>query len=343
VDTNALSVAGNNISNAGGMMFRNRIINGDMRIDQRNAGASVTPTTNNTYTVDRWAAILATSSKYSVQQNAGSVTPPPGFSNYLGITSLSSLSTSASDFYCLLHKIEGFNVSDLGWGTSNAKSVTLSFWVRSSLTGQFGGSVRNNTSTFYSYPFSYTIDSANTWQFVSIVIEGSANGTWGTSNDTGINIFFDIGSGSSQQATAGSWQAVNVLGATGDTSVLATNGATFYITGVQLEAGSVATPFERRPYGTELALCQRYFYKATTRSVGVTATSVNSYGQTVSWPVTMRSAPTISNASFTVASGSAGTVGTGNITVDAVGVFNSASNWSTGASAAITLDASSEL
>ena len=338
----ALTKVGSGVLNVDDLYgFRNRIINGDMRIDQRNAGASVTPG-NGQYGLDRWRNGVNVASKFSVQQNAGAVTPPQGFVNYLGATSLSAYSVGAGELFLVQQYVEGYNTADLAWGTSSASAVTLSFWVRSSLTGTFGGSLQNSDRS-RCFPVSYTILAADTWEYKTITIPGDTTGTWLTTNGIGVQVNFSLGSGSTFSGTAGAWSGSTLFSATGAVSVVGTSGATFYITGVQLEAGSVATPFERRPYGTELALCQRYFYKATTRSVGVTATSVNSYGQTVSWPVTMRSAPTISNASFTVASGSAGTVGTGNITVDAVGVFNSASNWSTGASAAITLDASSEL
>jgi hypothetical protein len=141
-------------------IMKNRIINGAMVIDQRNAGASVTPA-NGAYTLDRYISYLSTSSAYSVQQNAGSVTPPAGFTNYLGITSLAATSLSSGSYFILGQIIEGYNVADLGWGSANAKTVTLSFWVRSSLTGTFGGSILNSAQN-RSYPFSYTISTANT-------------------------------------------------------------------------------------------------------------------------------------------------------------------------------------
>jgi hypothetical protein len=240
--------------------FKNRIINGDMTIDQRNAGASVTPA-DAAYTLDRYGNVSSQSSKFSVQQNAGSVTPPVGFANYLGVTSLSAYSVPSNELFTLYQNIEGFNTADLQWGTANAKTVTLSFWVRSSLTGTFGGSVANNAFN-RSYPYSYTISAANTWEFKSITIAGDTTGTWvGATNGIGMRVYFPLGVGADFSGTAGAWAGVGYVSATGATSVVGTNGATFYITGVQLEVGSNATSFDYLPYGTELALCQRYFWQ----------------------------------------------------------------------------------
>ena len=237
--------------------LRNRIINGAMMIDQRNAGASVT-VTSSSYTLDRWQATITAASKYSVQRNAGAVTPPVGFTNYLGVTSLSAYSISSGDYYALRQFIEGYNIADLAWGTTNAQPVTLSFRVYSSLTGVFGGCVRNGAGD-RAYPFIYTISSANTWTTISIIVPGDTTGAWVTDNTAGIQILFGLGVGSTYSGTAGAWAAGAYLSATGATSVVGTNGATFYITGVQLEKGATATPFENRLYGTELALCQRYY------------------------------------------------------------------------------------
>ena len=239
-------------------VLKNRIINGDMRIDQRNAGASVTPTVTNTYTLDRWNEELSQASKFSIQQNAGSVTPPAGFTNYLGVTSLSSYSILSTDFFTIEQRIEGYNVADLAWGTANAKTITLSFWVRSSLTGTFGGALSNSAYN-RSYPFTYTISTANTWTQISVTIAGDTSGTWLTTNGIGMYVFFGLGAGSTQSQTAGAWVGVGCVSATGATSVVSTNGATFYITGVQLEQNTSATPFERRLYNQELANCQRYY------------------------------------------------------------------------------------
>ena len=237
--------------NATGM--KNRIINGGMVLDQRNAGASVT-ITSSAYTLDRWRCVASQSSKYSSQQNAGSVTPPVGFKNYLGVTSLSAYTVSSAEQFAILQRVEGNNVADLGWGTSDAKTVTLSFWVRSSLTGTFGGALRNDSDT-RSYPYSFTISSANTWERKTITVAGDTSGTWETGTSTGISVFFGLGVGSTLSGSAGAWASANYVSATGATSVVGTSGATFYITGVQLEEGNAATSFEFRPYGTELALC----------------------------------------------------------------------------------------
>jgi hypothetical protein len=248
---------------ASGYAFHNRLINGDMRIDQRNAGASV----NNTgaagqFSVDRWRINGDSASKFSAQQNAGSVTPPVGFANYLGITSLSAYSVPSGEDYDIIQAIEGFNTFDLDWGTANAKTVTLSFWVRSSLTGTFGGALQNSAFN-RSYPFTYTISAANTWEQKSVTIAGDTTGTWiGATNGIGLRLYFGLGVGTTRSGTAGAWAGSDFRSATGATSVVGTSGATFYITGVQLEKDSVATSFDVRPYGTELALCQRYFEKS---------------------------------------------------------------------------------
>jgi hypothetical protein len=257
------------------MGFRNRIINGDMRIDQRNAGASVTPSSGTTYLVDRFNLTASQSSKFACQQNAGSVTPPAGFKNYLGFTSQSAFSSASGDYFLTEQVIEGFNVSDLGWGTANAQAVTLSFWVRSSLTGTHSGSIRNADFT-RSYPFSFTVSSANTWEQKTVTIAGDTSGTWLTNNSYGVRLDFDLGTGTTYRGTANAWAAGSYVGVTGSVSVVGTNGATFYITGVQLEAGSVASPFERRDYGRELMMCQRYFQQLPSNRTDVNVSVLSS-------------------------------------------------------------------
>jgi len=279
-------------SNAQYTGFKNRIINGAMVIDQRNAGAAVTPT-NGQYTVDRWLGALTQASKFSVQQNAGAITSATGFSNYLGVTSLSAYSIAVGDVFSVRQYIEGFNTSDLSWGTANAKTVTLSFQVYSSLTGTFGGAVQNSAFS-RSYPFSYTVSSANTWTSISVTIAGDTTGTWiGATNGIGLRVEFGLGVGSTYSTTAGAWAAGEYHSATGATSVVGTNGATFYITGVQLEKGSTATSFDYRPYGTELQLCQRYYQGAIGSGAFGACRVVNaSTAIFVPWASTMRAAPT---------------------------------------------------
>jgi len=246
--------------------MRNRIINGAMRIDQRNAGAAVTPGSGSTYTLDRWASSQSASSKFSVQQDSSANTVA-GFTSSLKVTSLSAYSPTSGEEFIMYQPIEGLNISDLGWGTASAKPVTLSFWVRSSLTGTFGGSLRNS-ATNRSYPFSYIISVANTWEYKTVTIAGDTSGTWLTTNGVGIYVSFGLGAGSSRVGTAGAWAGADYASATGATSVVGTNGATWYITGVQLEEGSVPTSFEYRQHGTEFDLCRRYFEKINFTNVG---------------------------------------------------------------------------
>jgi len=262
-------------------VLKNRIINGAMVIDQRNAGASVATTTagSGTYTLDRWQYYASQTSKFTVQQNAGSVTPPTGFNNYLGCTSSSAYSVLSTELFLIRQAIEGFNASDLAWGTANAKTVTLSFQVYSSLTGTFGGAIYNYLGT-RSYPFSYTISSANTWTQISITIAGDTSASWtsgGSSSNTNSGwgyITFNLGCGSAVSGTTGVWNSGNAFGPTGATSIVGTNGATWYITGVQLEIGTSATPFERRLYSQELANCQRYYevFYGDTSGLALTST-----------------------------------------------------------------------
>ena len=301
-----LMTTSDGVSSSGLYGFKNRIINGAMVIDQRNAGASVTPT-DGQYSLDRYLFGVSQTSKLTAQQNAGAVTPPVGFSNYLGVTSSSAYSITSTDFFDIQQRIEGFNTSDLAWGTANAKTVTLSFQVYSSLTGTFGGCIRNSAQN-YSYVFSYSISSANTWTQISVTIAGPTAGTWiGGTNGVGMIVQFSLGMGSTLSNTAGSWYSGNYRAPTGSTSVVGTNGATFYITGVQLEKGSTATSFDYRPFGTEESLCQRYYYRVKANSGGAGLFGVgwcrSSTEATVSipYPTAMRTNPTALEQSGTAA------------------------------------------
>jgi hypothetical protein len=252
-----IQTAIDSISNSQGSPFgfKNRIINGGMVIDQRNAGASVTPTTT-VYTVDRWSPQVSQSSKLSFQQVSDA---PTGFSYSFKATSLSSYSVTSGDYFILRQHIEGYNAADLNFGSSTASTVTLSFWVKSSLTGNFSVSIYNSDGS-RNYPVSYTINSVNTWEYKTITISGSTTGTWYKDNNIGISLGFGLGAGSTFSAASGTWNSGSwTPQATSTVSVVGTNTATWQVTGVQLEKGTQATSFDYRPYGTELQLCQRYY------------------------------------------------------------------------------------
>jgi hypothetical protein len=239
--------------------FKNRIINGNMVINQRAWNGTITA--DSTYTLDRWVARNDITSKMSVTQSSDA---PAGFNYSLLVTSLAATTLTSGGYYFMSQYVEGFNAADLAWGTASAKTVTISFWVKSSLTGTFGGSVLNSGET-RCYPFSYTISSANTWEQKSVTILGDTTGTWvGATNGVAMRVSLEVGIGTSLSSPAGAWTSTSSqYGATGATNVLATNGATIQWTGVQLEVGTTATNFDFRSIGTELQLCQRYYWQRT--------------------------------------------------------------------------------
>jgi hypothetical protein len=275
----------------GAFSFKNRIINGDMRIAQRGTSDTVDGGGWD-YLIDRFAALgQSAAGVFTYSQDSDA---PAGFQKSLKVAVTTADGTLASgDIYTLRQTIEGFNSADFGWGTANAKTVTLSFWVRSSLTGTFGGALNNEGTR--SYPFTYSVSVADTWEYKTITIAGDTSGTWGTTNSHGVRVTWGLGVGTTYSGTAGAWAGSEYFSATGATSVIGTLNATWYITGVQLEVGSVATPFERRPFGTELALCQRYYWKffaSTNARYGAGQCYLTTAAVIVaSFPVTMRVAP----------------------------------------------------
>ena len=307
-----VQINGANVSGFTG--FKNRIINPGMVIDQRNAGASVTLTASDAYIIDRWNGQEDTDGTMTAQR---STTAPTGFINSLLMTTGTADTSLGATQTCFVRQhIEGYNIADLAWGTVNAATITLSFWVRSSLTGTFGASLTNGAIN-RSYPFTYTISAANTWEQKSITIPGDTTGTWYTDNQRGITLWVGLGVGSTYSGTAGAWATGAYLSATGAVSVIGTAGATFYITGVQLERGSNATSFEFRDYGRELILCQRYFEtnysgvavgtaaytgNLTSYTGSNTIAVVQPYGS-VSFAVTKRALPTVTIYGFQGGSG----------------------------------------
>jgi hypothetical protein len=287
-NTVSWSTLDSNVQGDLGISFKNRIINGAMTIDQRNNGASVTQTTSDLFAVDRFRMTGTVTSKFTGQR---STTAPSGFINSLLITSSSAYSVGSSERYVVGQYIEGLNCYDLAWGTANAKTVTLSFWVRSSLTGTFTAAFRNSAGD-RSYVATYTISSANTFEYKTITLPGDTTGTWATDNQIGINVLFNLGSGSTLNTTAGAWTAGNFFGTSGQVNLVGTNGATWFVTGVQLEVGTQATTFTTAggSYGAELALCQRYFW-VLTAAQGTAVSSTNARWN-VSHPW-MRASPTV--------------------------------------------------
>ena len=274
--------------------FHNRIINGDMRIAQRGGTATINAT-GVTYNVDRWLGRgVGSAGVFTLAQDSES---PDGFTKSLKATVTTADSSIASgSSYRIMQHIEGYNMNDMGWGTSSAQNVLLSFWVRSSVTGTFGGSFANGDYNRFR-PFSYTINSANTWEKKTVSIPGDTSGTWSYTTDLGIRLNFSIGAGSSKVGATSAWGTSSLEGATGQTNLISTNGATFYLTGVKLENGTAATDFEHRSYGEELALCQRYFYKdigGSSQEVSVVWYYSSSHASwIVNFPVPMRAQPTM--------------------------------------------------
>jgi hypothetical protein len=322
---------------ATGFGFKNRIINGSMAIDQRNAGASVTAsTTSAVYPVDRFQALASDGTgTFTLQQ---STTAPSGFNNSIVATVGTTYNPSGSNQYNIRHNIEGLNVPDLGWGASGAATVTLSFWVRSSITGTYGGSL-SNSAFDRSYPFTFAISAANTWEQKSITVSGDTSGTWLKTNGTGIRLCISLGAGSTLQGTAGSWASGAYTSATGATNWISNSGATFYITGVQLEKGSTATSFDYRPYGAELALCQRYCWSWSANS-GYSWFAMGSWITTTrvlalaKFPVPMRSMP---SATYPAPS----TLAVTNVAGSAVPVVAVSNSWFNSEYAGISVDVSS--
>ena len=277
--------------------LRNRLINGDCRIDQRNAGASLTVNSGSDfYAVDRfYASGEAADGVFTFQR---STVVPAGFTNSIVATvTTADASIGATQRYFISQRVEGFNVADFNLGTASAVTFTLSFWVRSSVTGTFGGSLSNGTSRYY--PYSYTISAANTWEYKTVTVAGDTTGTWNTGNTVGLDVLFSLGCGSSRKGTAGAWSGSVFLAPTSSVDLIATNGAIFYLTGVQLEVGSVATPFERRLYGQEFMLCQRYFQQVGAGWTGMEENATQ-FSMTTPFWVTMRAAPTSSLISTSI-------------------------------------------
>ena len=282
------------VVNNSSMMFRNKLINGDMRIDQRNAGAAVTGVggTPGVYSLDRFRnGFPSTTARYSIQQVNDA---PAGFYNSLKVTITTPESSLASNSVSVIGQIiEGFNCYDIKT-TGAQKPTAFSFWVKSSKTGTF-------VVEFGDFPnaravsATYTISSANTWEYKTIAFPADTGATWTASNSSAAILQFFLFAGS--DFTSGTLQTTwasytNANRAVGQSNLADTNGATFYITGVQLEVGTVATQFEHRPYGAELSLCKRYYATGRVSGlVGYAGGRLSSFTD-VNFEVEMRAIPT---------------------------------------------------
>jgi len=286
----------------GALSNRNLIINGGMTVAQRGTDAKTGHATD-LYGTDRFRAIENHSGSMSSQQVADA---PVGFyySNKITVTGTDS-SLSASEFSRQLTSIEGQNMAHLNWGTANAQTVTLSFYVKCSVTGTFYISLFNSAAD-RSFVAGYTIDAANTWERKSIKIAGPTDGTWLATNGAGVYVTWSIGAGSTYQtSTLNSWASAFDMSGSDQVNLFATNAATWQLTGVQLELGSETTPFEHRSFGQELALCERYFQKYNYSSDVSTADTQNTLPVVAAYAgdtgyaghkltATMRTSPTFS-------------------------------------------------
>jgi hypothetical protein len=274
----------------------NRIINGDMRINQRGA-VNGTPTTSGTYTVDRWGLGLTQPSKINWAQGSGPNSIALGFPNYTSWTCPATPYTLvATDTFYVYQPIEADMVNDFCWGTPNAQYVTLSFWAASTNAGTYSGSIRQYPApSARAYPFTFALPGASLWTKITIVIPPDTGGSWVQGgNAAALSVAFDLGSGANFRAAAGSWQNGNLAGVTGAYNIVSNANSTFYITGVKLEIGQIATPFNRKSLSEIIADCQRYYYapQTTWLASGYSAAATNVYHM-LYFPITMRTAPTV--------------------------------------------------
>jgi hypothetical protein len=278
---------------------KNMIINGAMQVAQR--GTSITVTGSQIYTLDRWSMRCDATTVTATQ----STDSPTGFATSLKLTNGTGSSGSGTDSCYIRQNFEGYNTNHLEIGTANAKTVTLSFWVKSSITGTYIVSFLDSGQD-NGYPASYTISTANTWEKKTITLTLSDYGSWVGSSTTDKNlvVHFDFGSGSNRDLpNLNAWNdgEVNDYSHSSQTDWVGTTGSTLYLTGVQLEVGSIATEFEHRSYGEELALCQRYYQRfvsdASYTAFGVVraADSTNCKG-VLTYRTTMRASPTFAQS-----------------------------------------------
>ena len=307
-----VQIDGVQLPNDGALSGRNRILNGDMRIDQRNAGAAVT----SGFPLDRWQIeLFSGGGAANVEQVVDSPTDGFYYSMKVDVTTADT-SLAAGDMYGIRQIIEGNNVVDLRYGLTGAKTVTVSFWVKSNVTGTFCAAVRNGDNDRCK-PKEYTISSANTWEKKTLTFTGDTSGTWGRTNGRGIQLSFCLGSGTTRQGTADTWNTSEVHCTSNQTNLFASTSNEWYVTGVQLEVGEKATAFSHSSYVDELQRCQRYYEIA--RGLGWPRSSDNVVMGSISYKTEKRATPTLTATKTT--GGGTGTVTTFNSSVYDVGVY----------------------
>ena len=279
--------------------FKNRIINGDMRIDQRNAGAAITPSAVVSHGVDRFNYVGTQTSKLTLQRVSDA---PSGFKYSTKLSVAASASATAGDQFRYTQNIEGFNCSDLNWGSASAQDVAVSFYAKASVAGTYSVALWNDTFNNYSYVSAVSLTS--TWNKYTIIVPGATAGSWNTENTGGISLIFDLGGGSNwTTSNLNTWQAGGAgpgyFKAAGSVSLISNAGATLNITGVQLEKGSTATAFDYLDFGRSLIQCQRYCLVDTNTSQAYRwfaqgfATSSTAAAVCRQLPVIMRSEPSV--------------------------------------------------
>ena len=319
-------------ADAGGLTGRNLIINGAFSVFQRGTSAT-TVNGNDIFAADRFKGWANGGGTFTVEQSTDVPNNEFEFSAKLTNTATDG-SVAASDNYRWATDLEGYTVSQLGYGHSDAKAVTLSFWVKSSLAGTYCGALYSTTASRH-YIYEYTISSANTWEKKTITItSGDTTGSWNKTNGNGLRIYWGFGSGTDYQGTAGAWTAGEKWETSNQAAWIGSASATFYITGVQLEVGDTATPFEHRSYGDELARCQRYCEIWTLSQYRGPAFQVRDSTHTHGyWPfkVQKRSAPTVTfsgsfaNWQANSTSASVSSLTSEEITVDGSGISTTTS------------------
>jgi hypothetical protein len=303
VNTGLVFADGTSVSSAGTLGFRNRLLNGDGRIDVRNRGSRITPITGQ-YLADRFVYSSTQTGNIAFQQNMSSVNPPAGFSSYLGFQTAATCTPISSDAFTFSQRIHGYSLSDLGWGTAAASPASVSFQVYTNVLGTHTGVIRNATGT-RSYPFSYTVTNANVWTPIALTITGDTSGTWNTTTGIGAEVVWTLGAGTGKRAAAGSWTSSNVSGATGGTNVTQTLNAVFFTTGMQFERGP-SSSYDFRPPLIEESLCSYYALPIQADGgsdvpicTGVFFTTSELHGSFL-LPLRMRAAPTLGTVSGSI-------------------------------------------